>query len=71
MLTIISYHGSFFFLVTDLYFLISAVIVQIEELVKPTGIPTKEAEPEMEIHPLTVENKLSKCSTNFKFSKTF
>ena len=71
MLTIISYHGSFFFLVIDLYFLISAVIVQIEELVKPIGIPTKEPKPEMETHPVTADNKLSKCSINFKISKTF
>ena len=40
----------FFFLIIDLYFLIPAVIGQMfftEELVIPTGIPTKEAKPEI------------------------
>ena len=50
--TILSY---FFFLIIDLYFLISAVITQIfnpiDKLVIPIGIPTKEAE--METYPLT------------------
>ena len=50
----------------DLYFLISAVITQffnpIVELVIPIGIPTKEANEEMETHPLTVKIKISKCS---------
>ena len=45
----------FFFLIIDLYFLISAVITQIfnpiDKLLIPIGIPTKEAE--METYPLT------------------
>ena len=43
----------FFFLIIELYFLISAVIAQIfnpiVELVIPIGIPTKEAKAEIEI----------------------
>ena len=50
----------------DLYFLIPAVITQIfdptAELVMPTGIPTKEAKAEIEIHPVAAETKISKCS---------
>ena len=41
----------FVFLITDLYFLIPAVINTIAELVIPIGIPTKEARAEMERHP--------------------
>ena len=56
----------FLFLIIDLYFLIPVVIAQIfnfiAELVIPIGIPTKEAKAEMEIHPVTVEIKISKCS---------
>ena len=58
----------FFALIIDLYlyWLIPAVITQlfnpIAELVIPIGIPTKEAKAEMEIHPVTVEIKISKCS---------
>ena len=55
-----------FFLVIDLYPLISAVIVQIFdhilELVTPIGIPIKKAKPEIEIHPVIVETKIRKCS---------
>ena len=44
----------FFFLITDLYFLIPAVIVQffnfIQELVFPIGMTTKEAKEEMKTH---------------------
>ena len=47
----------FFFLIFDLYFLI-----QIAELVIPTGIPTKEAKAEMETHPVIVEITISKWS---------
>ena len=32
------------------------------DLVIHTGIPTKEAKPEMETHPVTVETKISNCS---------
>ena len=56
----------FFFLVIDLYFLIPAAIAQIfhkiAELVIPTGIPTKEANIEMETHPVTVVDTISKKS---------
>ena len=47
-------------------FLIAAVIAQIfnpiAELVVPIGIPVKEAETEMEMNPVTVVIKISKCS---------
>ena len=56
----------FFFLIIDLYFLIPTVIAQIfnpiEELVIPTGIPTKEAKAEVETHPVIVQAKTRKCS---------
>ena len=56
----------FFFLIIDLYFLIPAVTTQIcnpvAELEIPTGIPTKEAKAEMEMHQLTVEIKIINCS---------
>ena len=49
------------FLIIDLRFLIPAVIAQIfnptAELAIPAGILTKEAKPEIEIHPVTVEVK--------------
>ena len=55
----------FFFLITDLYLLVT-VIMQIfivtVELPIHTGIPTKEAKAEMETHPVTVKAKISKCS---------
>ena len=47
------------FLITDLYFLILAVITQIfnpvVELVIPIGITTKKAKAEMETHPVIAE----------------
>ena len=47
------------FLITDLYFLIPAVITQIfnpvVELVIPIGITTKKAKAEMETHPVIAE----------------
>ena len=59
----------FFFLIIDLYFFIQAVIVQIllkinpiEKLVIPIGILIKEEKTEIEIHPVTVEAKIRKCS---------
>ena len=55
-----------FFLIIDLYFLITAVIAQIfnhiAELVIPIRILSKEAKAEAEIHPLNVEPKIRKCS---------
>ena len=56
----------FNFLIIDLYFSIPAVTTQIynpiAELVAPIGIPTKEAKAEIEMHPLTVEIKISQRS---------
>ena len=56
----------FFFLIIDLYFLISAVITLIfivaAELSIRTGIPTEEAKAEMETHQVIIEVKISKCS---------
>ena len=50
-----------FFLIIDLYFLISAVIAQIfiptAEIAISNGIPTKEAKAEIGTHPLTVKAK--------------
>ena len=54
----------FFFLIIDLYFLISAVISQIlnpiAELVIPIRVPSKEAKAEVEIHPVIAEAKIEK-----------
>ena len=48
-------------MITDLYFLIPAVITQIfivaAELVIPAGIPTNEANAEIETQPVTAEMK--------------
>ena len=55
----------FFFFIIDLHFLIAAVIAQIfnpiAELIIPIGIPTKEEQAEMEIHPVIVNSKRKKC----------
>ena len=52
------------FFITDLYFLVPAMIAQIfiltAELVIPTGIATNA---EIERQPVAVEGKISKCST--------
>ena len=57
----------FFFFITDIYFLISAVIAQsfipIAELVLPTGIHTNEANAEIETQPVFVEDRINKLST--------
>ena len=54
----------FYFLIIDLYFLISAVIAHpFAELVIPKGIPSKEAIAEIKIHPVIAEAKIRKCST--------
>ena len=57
-----------FFLIIDLYFLIPAVITQIfipiAELVIPIGILTKEAEAEIEAHPVIVEIVISQWQYN-------
>ena len=52
-------------MIIDLYFFIPAVIAQIfnptAELVIPIGIPTNEANPEIERQLLTTETKIRKC----------
>ena len=62
--TILSYFF-FFFLIIDLYFLIPAATAQIfnpiTELVIPIGTPSKEANAEIEIHPVIVEGKIRNC----------
>ena len=54
-----------FFLIIDLYFLIPESIMQIfnptVELVIHKRIPMKEAKADNEMHPITVEAKISKC----------
>ena len=65
MLITVFYHASCFFLIIDLNYLICVVIAQIfnpiAELLIPIEIPTKEVKPEMEMHTVTVETKISKC----------
>ena len=65
MLTIPFCHASFF-LIIDLYFLITVAVAQIYnpivELVIPIGIPSNEAKVETEIHPAVIEAKIRKCS---------
>ena len=55
-----------FFLIIDLYFLIPAAIAQmfspIVKLAIPIRIPSKEAKPEIQIHPVIVEAKIRNCS---------
>ena len=55
-----------YLLITDLYFLIPAIITKvfnpIAELIIPIRIPTKETKAEMVMHPVTVELGVSKCS---------
>ena len=56
-----------FFIITDLHSLIPALIAQIfvttAELAITTGIAINEANAEIETQPVTVEFKISKCST--------
>ena len=56
----------FFFLITELYFSIHAGNLQyfnsIAELLVPIRIPIKTTREEIEIHPVTTEAKLRKCS---------
>ena len=55
-----------FFLIIDLIFLILPVIAKIfnliAELVIFMEIPSKEAKVEIEIHPVTTEARMRKCS---------
>ena len=65
MLTILSYHASFFFfLIINLYSLIPEAIAQtfnpIAELVTTTGMLSKEANAETEMHPVIAEAKIEK-----------
>ena len=60
----------FFFLIIDLYFLIPAAIAQIfnpiAELANPIGIPSREANIEIEIHPVIAEvQKLKQQSVQY------
>ena len=59
-----------FFLIIELFFLISEVIAHIfnpiAELVIPIGIPIKEVKAEIEIHPVILEAKIRKCSIKFR-----
>ena len=63
MLTILFYHACPFVLITDVYFLIPAVITQmsnpIVELAIAIRMPTTEAKAEMETHPVIVEITIS------------
>ena len=56
----------YFFLIIDIFFLIPAVIAQvfnlIAELVNPIRVLSKEAKAEIEIHSVTVEAEIRKCS---------
>ena len=56
----------FFFVITDLYFLIFAVIAKIfctsSELATPTGIATREANAKINTYPAIVETKIKKFS---------
>ena len=55
----------FFFLIIDLYILITAVSAYIStptaDLASPREIPTKKTKAELETHLVTVEPKISKC----------
>ena len=55
-----------FFLIIDLYVLITVVIVQtfnpVAELSIPTGIPTRKAKLKIEMNPVIVETNISNCS---------
>ena len=64
MLTILFYHASSYFLITNLELLIPAVIAQIVNsiavLVIPIRMPTKEGKVEVKTHPVIVEMTISK-----------
>ena len=65
----------FSFLIVDLYFLIVEIIANIfnhiVEIIISFDISIKEAKPEIEIHTVSVKNKLRKCSISFKVVQTF
>ena len=64
-----------FFLIVDSYFLIPAAIKQffslIAGLVIPIEIPNEEAKAEIEIHPVTAEAKIRKCSIQCRVVQAF
>ena len=63
------------FLIIDLNFLIIAVVARVfiptVKLAIPAGITTEEAKGEMEIHPATVEAKISNCLISLKTVQIF
>ena len=65
----------FLFLIIGLHVWTPAVITEVSiiaaELTIPTGIPTKEAKTGMEINPVTVEAKKTKCSVHIKILQIF
>ena len=68
-------HVSFFFLIIDLYFLITAAIAKIfnpiAELAILIGITIKESKAEMETHPVIVEAKIRSVQYNLEVYKSF
>ena len=62
----ILFHHIFVFLIINLYFLIPAAVAQIfnpiAEFAIPIRIPSKEAKAEIDIHAVTEEAKIRKCS---------
>ena len=52
-----------FFLIIDLYLVITQIFNPVAQLVIPMGIPTKESKAKMEIHPVNVEAKIRKCAS--------
>ena len=61
----------FFFLIIDSYFLIPEVITQIFTFATLTAVLINEVNEQIETKPVTVEAKISKCSTQFKFLHVF
>ena len=57
----------FLFLINDLYFLIPVVIAQIYNPIAELVIPPAQTE----IHPVTTEAKIEKCSIYFRVVQTF
>ena len=73
--TILSCFFYFFMPHIDIYFLIPAVnaknFIATAELAVPMWIQTKEATAEIEVHPVTADAKISKCSIQLKILQTF
>ena len=72
---ILFYQVSPYFLIVDLYVLIPSVTANVfspnAEIIMLTGTPCKEAKAEVETYPVTAEDKISKCSIQFKVLQTF